>query len=272
MKKQIILLILCVGLSNTVMSQTVTIGTQVWMTENLNVDKFRNGDVIPHAKTVEEWLTAGDNQQPAWCYYKNDSANSAKYGKLYNWYAVNDSRGLAPQGWHVASDAEWTKLTDYLGGAGVAGKKMKMGAIYETKISYVEEGGYYENNWVACTNCKSWNREYKSKVPCHVCKDTRGRLVKGKFIPKTKRKIEEKIKIEVWNGTNESGFSGRPGGSIQSFGQSYGEGTNAHWWTSTSVQDEEFQAWTRTMNYYDEGVVREKWAKNQGMYVRCIKD
>jgi uncharacterized protein (TIGR02145 family) len=102
----------------------VKIGNQVWMAENLNVDKFRNGDPIPEAKTAEEWGNARANKQ-AWCYYDNDPANGTKYGKLYNWYAVNDPRGIAPEGWHLPSDAEWTTLTDFLGGRSVAGGKMK---------------------------------------------------------------------------------------------------------------------------------------------------
>jgi len=104
--------------------KSVKIGTQTWMSVNLNVSTFRNGDPIPQAKTDEEWKKAGDNEQPAWCYYDNDPANGAKYGKLYNWYAVIDPRGLAPEGWHVPSDAEWTKLTDFLGGDD-EGTKMK---------------------------------------------------------------------------------------------------------------------------------------------------
>ena len=85
-------------------STEITIGRQVWMTENLNVDKFRNGDPISHAKTDEEWVKAGENGSPAWSHYDNDPANGEKYGKLYNWYAVNDSRGLAPEGWKIPSD------------------------------------------------------------------------------------------------------------------------------------------------------------------------
>lgn len=96
-------------------AQTVQIGTQVWMTKNLDVSTFRNGDPIPEAKTDEEWKKAGENKQPAWCYYDNDPANGTKYGKLYNWYAVNDPRGLAPAGFHVPSDEDWTKLEDFLG-------------------------------------------------------------------------------------------------------------------------------------------------------------
>ena len=99
----------------------VKIGTQIWMAENLNVDHFQNGDVIPEARTAEEWQAAGENHQPAWCYYENrsvqnDPDNGEKYGKLYNWYAVNDPRGLAPKGWHVPTDDEWTKLSNFLGG------------------------------------------------------------------------------------------------------------------------------------------------------------
>jgi len=98
---------------------------QSWATENLNVDCFRNGDLIPEAKTIQEWEAAGNAKSPAWCYYDNDPNNGAKYGKLYNWYAVNDTRGLAPTGWHVPTDAEWTILSDFLGGENQAGKKMK---------------------------------------------------------------------------------------------------------------------------------------------------
>ena len=77
----------------------VKIGDQIWMVENLNVDKFRNGDIIPEAKTNEEWKKANENKQPAWCYYGNDLTYGEKYGKLYNWYAVTDQRGLAPEGY-----------------------------------------------------------------------------------------------------------------------------------------------------------------------------
>ena len=105
--------------------KTIQIGSQVWMVENLNVDRFRNGDLIPEAGSKAAWKKAGKNKQPVWCYYDNDPNNGASYGKLYNWYAVNDSRGLAPKGYHVPSDAEWTVLTNYLGGENVAGKRLK---------------------------------------------------------------------------------------------------------------------------------------------------
>jgi uncharacterized protein (TIGR02145 family) len=106
-------------------SKEVKIGNQVWMLENLDVENFLNGDLIPQAKTAEEWENAGKNNEPAWCYYDNDGSNGAKYGKLYNWYAVNDPRGLAPEGYHIPSNTELTELTDSLGHENVAGTKMK---------------------------------------------------------------------------------------------------------------------------------------------------
>jgi uncharacterized protein (TIGR02145 family) len=117
-----VLLFFC---GSTVFSQTIKAGEQTWTTQNLDVNHFRNGEVIPEAKTKAEWQKAGEQKKPAWCYYAFDSSNGTKYGKLYNWYAVKDARGLAPKGWHIPSDKEWTVLTNYLGGENGAGAKMK---------------------------------------------------------------------------------------------------------------------------------------------------
>jgi uncharacterized protein (TIGR02145 family) len=86
---------------------TVKIGEQLWMAENLNVDHYRNGDLIPQVKDPKEWESLSTG---AWCYYENDFMNVNKYGKLYNWYAVNDPRGLAPKGWHIPTLAEFDTL------------------------------------------------------------------------------------------------------------------------------------------------------------------
>lgn len=93
--------------------ETIKIGTQVWMAQNLNVDKFRNGDLIPEAKTSEEWLKAAMDGQPVWSYYNNKTENGDKYGKLYNWFAVVDPRGLAPEGWIIPSFDDMTVLIEY---------------------------------------------------------------------------------------------------------------------------------------------------------------
>jgi len=101
---------------------TVAIGTQVWLVENLNVTHYRNGDPIPNVTDSAEWvnLTTG-----AYCNYDNSSANAEIYGRLYNWFAVNDSRNIAPIGWHVATLDEWIILENYLGSDTVAGGKLK---------------------------------------------------------------------------------------------------------------------------------------------------
>lgn len=90
---------------------TVTIGTQVWMAENLKTTKYRNGDPIPNITDNAQWskLTTG-----AQCSYNNDDDIGNKYGKLYNWYAVNDSRNIAPIGWHVSSNSDLVKLENYV--------------------------------------------------------------------------------------------------------------------------------------------------------------
>jgi uncharacterized protein (TIGR02145 family) len=105
--------------------EAVKIGDQVWMKRNLDVSHFRNGDPIPEAKTNEEWKKAGEEGKPAWCYFKNDPEKGKVYGKLYNWFAVNDPRGLAPEGWHVPNDEDWEILINYLGGKEAAYCKMK---------------------------------------------------------------------------------------------------------------------------------------------------
>jgi len=102
---------------------TITIGTQVWLAENLKTTKFNDGSSIP---LLTKNAARTDLTTPEYWWYNNDSATyDNPYGKLYNWYAVNDGRDLCPTGWHVPTDAEWTTLTDYLGGLSVAGGKLK---------------------------------------------------------------------------------------------------------------------------------------------------
>ena len=92
--------------------KTVKINNQEWMAENLNVSKYCNGDPISNIQDDAKW---GEGRAGAYCYYNNDPENKEKYGKLYNWYTVNDPRGLALKGWHIPSDAEWKELEMYLG-------------------------------------------------------------------------------------------------------------------------------------------------------------
>jgi len=132
---------------------SVTIGSQVWQLKNLNVDRYRNGDPIPKVEDGATWmsLTTG-----AYCYYNNDSATyAAAYGKLNNWYAVNDSRGLAPTGYHVPSYNEWQTMIATAGGSSLAGPALKeTGTVYwdtdpgstnSTGFS-ARGGGFRDNN------------------------------------------------------------------------------------------------------------------------------
>ena len=101
---------------------SIAICDQTWTTENLDVTTYRNGDPIPEITDPGAWSAATTG---AWCWYNNDSANGPIYGRLYNWYAVNDPRGLAPIGWHVPSNTEWGVLETCLGGEEVAGGALK---------------------------------------------------------------------------------------------------------------------------------------------------
>lgn len=123
---------------------------------NLNVDVFRNGDVIQEAQTAAEWIAAGTNQQPAWCYYDNDPANGPLYGRLYNWYAVNDARGLAPVGYHIPTQSEMESYANEFNG-GYYDSGVKGGFRFDDgNFNYVTMYG----NWWSSTETDqytAWN-------------------------------------------------------------------------------------------------------------------
>ena len=122
--------------------KTIKIGSQLWMAENLKVAKYRNGDAIANISDNSPWSNSSSG---AWCNDNNDAKNNNPYGKLYNWYTVNDSRGLCPTGWHVPSDSEWTILSNYLGGEAVAGGKLKETGTthwYSPNVSATNESGF----------------------------------------------------------------------------------------------------------------------------------
>jgi uncharacterized protein (TIGR02145 family) len=186
--------------------KTVKIEKLEWMLENLNVSFFRNGEPIPEAGTAEEWSKAGKEGTSAWCHYENRIENGERSGKLYNWYAVNDPRGLAPVGWHVSSDAEWRQVTDFLGGEDAAGTKMK--------------------------SSSGWNQD--------------------------------------GNGTNESGFTGLPGGCRDLNGKFSNIEKIGFWWTST--EKDTTLAWYRCIDKTPWYVYRTNYYKQNGLSVRCVRD
>jgi len=117
--------------------KTAIIGNQVWMVENLNVSKFNNGDLIHEVRGQEEWVLAAKNKTPAWCYLNNDVKNGVKYGKLYNFYAVIDPRGIAPEGWRIPSAHDWDNLFYFL---------EKGYFDVESKIKDLESQGIYSGD------------------------------------------------------------------------------------------------------------------------------
>jgi uncharacterized protein (TIGR02145 family) len=142
--------------------KTITIGTQTWMAENLRTTKYRNNEVIPNVTDATAW---GNASSGAYCNFNNTKNidTIAIYGRLYNWFAVGDSRNIAPVGWHVPTDAEWTMLTDYLGGWSDAGGKLKetgithwrtpnTGATNESGFTAISADsrnsvGFFYNDW-----------------------------------------------------------------------------------------------------------------------------
>ena len=192
---------------------SIIINGQEWMQKNLAVTKYRNGDLIPTGLDNTTWQNTTSG---AYAIYNNDAANNTAYGKLYNWYAVNDSRGLCPTGWHVPSDAEWSTLINYLDPnqnpsangtqSSVAGGKMKS-----------------TTGWIS---------------------------------PNT-------------GATNESGFTGLPGGYRYFSGTYANIGTHGFWWSSAELDSS--LAWLRTLYYASSNIGRVSINKQYGYSVRCVR-
>lgn len=197
--------------------RTVTIGTQVWMAENLEVTHYRNGDAIPNVTDNVTWynLTIG-----AYCEYNNDVNSVVTYGRLYNWYAATDSRNIAPAGWHVPSDAEWKQLEMYLG--------MSQADADLDGWRGTDEGG-----------------KLKETGTAHWSSPNAG-------------------------ATNESGFSGLPGGYRDSDASYIQLGFNVYFWSSTEGSSS--YAWFRGLFYDYSSIARYNDYKKYGFAVRCVKN
>ncbi len=183
---------------------TVQIGEQIWMIENLKVTKYKNGEDIPNVTNDSTWLHTWTG---AYCNYEHFDNNGEIYGRLYNWFVISDSRGICPDGWHVPTKEEWEILIDYLGGREIAGGKMK------------EIG---TDHWIS---------------------------------PNT-------------GATNESGFTGLPGGGWFLSFDAIGEG--GYWWTSTDWSDiGTYGWWLSYKNTLTSSTGRDK---RMGFSIRCIKD
>lgn len=194
--------------------KTIKIGEQEWMAENLNVKHFRNGDLIPEARSAEDWQKANENKLPTWCYYNNDPINGEKYGKLYNFYAVIDPRGLAPIGWEVPNSAEWNKLVDQFGGQDFATNRIGFKSTTANKMK----------------STTGWN--------------------------------------ENGNGSNESQFSGLPGGLRSNYGEFRGIGLGSCYW---NCQKRSGESQALALYLLINEVKMDNPRKGYGLSVRCIK-
>ena len=184
----------------------ITIGTQVWMAENLKTTKYNDGTSIPLVTDVTEWSGLSG---PGYCWYNNDDKTyKDTYGALYNWYTVNTDN-LCPSGWHVSTDEEWTVLIDYLGGKNEVGGKLK-----ETGTTH-------------------WDS------------------------PNT-------------GATNETGFTGLPGGFRLSSGDFNNIGDSGFWWSATEIGNT--TAWRRKLSRSSTSVYRDGSNKEFGFSVRCLRD
>lgn len=224
--------IICFSFGMAQSIKEVKIGNQVWMSENLNVVRFQNGEGIIQARSRKEWNQLCANKQPAWCYYNYENKEDPKYGKIYNYYAIIDPRGLAPKGWHIPSDKEWDILINSihptaLGGANIpnlAGEKMK-------SISGWDD--HYE---------KSANGDNSSLFNGYP----------GGYYEYDPR---EQSYTYVFNGREQCGFwwsSSISRGDLN--------------------DPENCKIWYRSLHYKNDNVVKNNCSPGYGLSVRCVKD
>lgn len=142
-----------------------------WTNVNLGASTFRNGDTIKEVKSSQEWINATSLKFPAWCYYNFDSVNGSKYGKLYNLFAINDSRNIAPNGYRIPNDKDWSDLINKNGGVSVAGLKMKSSSGWYNNGNGTNEslfnglaGGFYGSNYFQNINKSGfwWSKSFDS--------------------------------------------------------------------------------------------------------------
>lgn len=197
---------------------TVIIDNQEWMTQNLRTSHYANGDSIPQVTDRGEWA---DLSTGSWTYYNNDNYFVTHYGKLYNWYAVNDSRGLCPVGWRVPSDDDWKMLEQQLGMS--ESELQRMG----TRGSEEQIGGKLKS-----TDRQLWREPNRGA-------------------------------------SNESGFSGLPGGNRSETGGFDGIGSMGLWWSSTEAGSG--MAWMRLLSHDNANITKLYSDKRYGFSVRCFQ-
>lgn len=256
---------------------SVNIGTQEWTTRNLDTTQFRNGDLIPEAASYEEWEAAAENQSPAWCYYQNDPHNGASFGKLYNWYAVNDPRGLAPEGWHIPSLEEWETMIEYLGYN--ANERLKGGDDWQPDQEMASFMQRKKAEWQE--EEQEEEKEQSNPDVADVIAALFGKSKDRKY-EREEAFEEEDDDFEMEDSSaddadlfNETGFTALPGGGRGQFGNAFfALHDSAYFWTSTSVEEEELTDHAYFILIY-EGDDTPQYGnmtnKKAGFSVRCVR-
>ena len=210
--------------------KTVKIGDQIWMAENLRVTKYNNGDPIPTGLSDDDW---GDTTEGVYAIYNNSDYMLEAYGKLYNWYAVDDDRGLCLEGWSVPSDADWTQLIDYVVDQG-----------YPNELDNPDGAGN------ALKSCRQVDSDLEGD--CDTSEHPRWDSHSTHY------------------GFDEFGFSALPGGNRRTNGSFNGIGRYGGWWSST--EGSSAHAWNRAMYRSDGNVNRSNGNKANGFSLRCVRD
>jgi len=244
---------------------TVVIGEQEWMAENLKTTRFNDGTSIPLVTDELKW---NRTFSPAYTWYNNDKDQyKDAYGALYNWYAVNTEK-LCPQGWHVPTEAEWSILTDYLGGKTIAGGKMK---IITKERKKTEQATAYkaedEDDILKELDQKTGKAVEKEKSTQETNQDRKS----GPAIPGNQS-------LTGWDSpntgaTNESGFSALPGGERLYYEENISftnMGAHGFWWTAT--ESSPGVAWVRLVYFNNSHISRLDRSKRDGFNVRCLRD
>jgi uncharacterized protein (TIGR02145 family) len=232
---------------DNILYKTVTINGDTWMSENLRSITFRNGDNILEAKTKEDLFRYNKMKMP--CFVKNRI--NAEDGTVidfltYNWYAITDPRGLAPNGFHISTNSEWGKLIEYCGDSKSASIMLRSSRGFPTfRIGELEIKK-------VCPNCKNWNSEYRSKVACHVCKDTRQVY-----------DYTTKPTVNNTNGTNTLGFNWQYGSNYVSLGE---EGPNSLFYAQKPFLFDLFAVGPVVLGHFSDG------EEEVNVSVRCVKD
>jgi uncharacterized protein (TIGR02145 family) len=225
---------------------TVTIGSQIWMAENLKTSRLNDGTSIPLISSGEQW--AGMHT-PAYTWYDNNEDYKGIYGALYNWYAVG-TENLCPSGWHIPGESEWSELTAFLGGETLAGGKMKSTA--------------HKNPGTEEINAEQIEKDQPNYEPDEK---------KNTGFTDYAADKGSTWKSPNTGASNESGFSAVPGGhrtNDNGPGVFAREGEYAYWWSATPTS--QGVAWFRLLYYNYGNISRLTMGKTDGMSVRCVKD